>query len=239
MDDSPLLEIRDLHAGYEGVEVLHGINLTVDQGSVTAVLGANGSGKSTLMAVAAGIHGATRGQVTYCGEAVTDTSGARLARNGLCLVPEGRGVFPNLTVRENLWVMTHCGVSRREVEERAFSHFPRLSERCNQPAGSLSGGEQQMLAMARAIVSDPKLLLLDELSMGLAPAVVEVLYGQVAELARSGVTVVVVEQFARIALSVATNGVVMLGGGILYSGPPKEVESVLHSAYLGSDVGSK
>jgi len=236
MDESPLLEFQDLHAGYEGVEVLHSINLTVDQGSVTAVLGANGAGKSTLMAVAAGVHGATQGRVTYCGELVTASSAARLARRGLCLVPEGRGVFPNLTVRENLWVMTHCGASRRDVEEQAFGRFPRLSERCNQSAGSLSGGEQQMLAMARAVVSNPKLLMLDELSMGLAPAVVEELYGHVVELARGGVTVVVVEQFARIALSVATFGVVMSGGRIVHSGPPEEVESVLHSAYLGSEA---
>ncbi|HVA07865.1 MAG TPA: ABC transporter ATP-binding protein [Acidimicrobiales bacterium] len=234
MSEAPLLEIRDLHAGYEGVEVLHSVDLTIDAGSVTAVLGANGAGKSTLMAVAAGIHDPTSGDVAFCGESITGSSAARLARRGLCLVPEGRGVFPNLTVRENLWMMTYCGTRRHDVEDRAYSHFPRLSERRSQHAGSLSGGEQQMLAMARAVVSDPKLLLLDELSMGLAPMVVEELYGLVGELARTGVTVVVVEQFARIALSVATTGVVMSGGRIVHAGAPAEIESALHSAYLGT-----
>jgi branched-chain amino acid transport system ATP-binding protein len=234
MADPPLLEVCGVHAAYEGVEALHGLDFAVAPGTVTAVLGANGAGKSTLLAVIAGLLAPTRGEVRFDGNRVTGKSAASLARKGLCMVPEGRGVFPNLTVRENLWVMTHSGVSRKEVETRAFEQFPRLSQRKDQHAGTLSGGEQQMLAMARAVATRPRLLLLDELSMGLAPIVVDELFGHVAELAGDGITVVVVEQFARTALTVATAGIVMAGGRIVHSGPSSEVEAVLHSAYLGT-----
>ncbi len=233
MADQALLEVCDVHAAYEGVEALHGVSLSVDRGTVTAVLGANGAGKSTLLAVIAGLLAPSAGEVRFAGARVTGTNPASLARNGLCMVPEGRGVFPNLTVRENLWVMTHSGANRKEVEARAYERFPRLSQRRDQPAGTLSGGEQQMLAMARAVATRPRLLLLDELSMGLAPIVVDELYTHVAQLAGDGVTVVVVEQFARTALTVATAGVVMSGGRIVHAGPSSEVEGVLHSAYLG------
>jgi branched-chain amino acid transport system ATP-binding protein len=234
MDSGAMLEVVDVHACYEGVEVLHGIDLKIKAGTVTAVLGPNGAGKSTLMSVIAGLHSPTEGEVNFEGERVTANSAARLARRGLCLVPEGRGVFPNLTVRENLWVMTHSGVNRSDIEDRAYVRFPRLAERRNQPAGSLSGGEQQMLAMARAVSTSPKLLILDELSMGLAPIIVDELYRHVAELSNEGATVLVVEQFARIALSVATSGAVMVGGRIVHAGPSHEIEAILHSAYLGS-----
>src|ERR1039458_7864022 len=153
MADPALLEVSDVHAAYEGVEALHGVDLTVDKGTVTAVLGANGAGKSTLLAVIAGLLAPTKGEVRFDGARVTGTNPASLARKGLCMVPEGRGVFPNLTVRENLWVMTHSGMSRDEVESRAYERFPRLSQRRDQPAGTLSGGEQQMLAMARAVAT--------------------------------------------------------------------------------------
>jgi branched-chain amino acid transport system ATP-binding protein len=229
-----MLQVSGVRAAYEGVEVLHGIDLDVYPGTITAVLGANGSGKSTLMMVISGLLESTAGAVTFEGERVKTSSASKLARRGLCLVPEGRGVFPNLTVRENLWVMTHAGVSRKDIEARAYERFPRLAERREQAAGSLSGGEQQMLAMARAVATKPRLLILDELSMGLAPLVVDELYRHVARLAEEGVTVVVVEQFARIALSVASSGVVMVGGRIVHTGPSSEVQEVLHSAYLGS-----
>jgi branched-chain amino acid transport system ATP-binding protein len=236
MADQPLLEVRNVHAAYEGVEALHGVSLTVDKGTVTAVLGANGAGKSTLLAVIAGLLAPTAGEVHFDGERTRGKSAALLARKGLCMVPEGRGVFPNLTVRENLWVMTHSGTNRKEVEARAYEQFPRLSQRSEQHAGTLSGGEQQMLAMARAVATRPRLLLLDELSMGLAPIVVDELYTHVAQLAGEGVTVVVVEQFARTALTVATSGMVMAGGRVVHSGPASEVEGVLHSAYLGTST---
>jgi branched-chain amino acid transport system ATP-binding protein len=230
----PLLEFRGVRAAYEEVEVIHGVDAAFEEGVVTAVLGANGAGKSTLLALAAGIMGASEGEVRYAGQKVREGSTASLARRGLCLIPEGRGVFPNLTVRENLWVMTHTGSGRRHVERCAYERFPRLEDRRDQPAGTLSGGEQQMLAMARAVASTPRLLLLDELSMGLAPIIVDELYNHVVQLAREGITVVVVEQFARTALSVATSAMVMANGRIVQSGSARDMESVLHSAYLGT-----
>jgi branched-chain amino acid transport system ATP-binding protein len=229
----PLLEFRGVRAAYEEVEVIHGVDATFEEGVVTAVLGANGAGKSTLLALAAGIVGPSKGDVRYAGDKVRMGSTASLARRGLCLIPEGRGVFPNLTVRENLLVMTHSGSGRRHVERCAFERFPRLADRRDQPAGTLSGGEQQMLALARAVATSPRLLMLDELSMGLAPIVVDELYKHVAQLAAEGITVVVVEQFARTALSVATSAMVMANGRIVHTGAAGEVESVLHSAYLG------
>ncbi len=228
-----LLEFRGVRAAYEEVEVIHGIDATFEEGVVTAVLGANGAGKSTLLALAAGIMGPSEGEVRFVGEKVKVGSTSTLARRGLCLIPEGRGVFPNLTVRENLWVMTHSGSGRRHVERCAFERFPRLEGRRDQPAGTLSGGEQQMLALARAVATSPRLLLLDELSMGLAPIVVDELYNHVVQLATEGITVVVVEQFARTALSVATSAMVMANGRIVQAGSASDVESVLHSAYLG------
>jgi branched-chain amino acid transport system ATP-binding protein len=230
----PILEARRVRAGYEGVEVLHGIDLSVEPGSVTAVLGPNGAGKSTLLAVLAGLHEPTDGEVRFEGGLVRTNRADKLVREGLCLIPEGRGVFPNLTVQENLWMMTHQGVSRRDVEARAFERFPQLSGRKAQHAGTLSGGEQQMLAMARAVATEPRVLLLDELSMGLAPLVVEELYRVVGGLASEGITVLVVEQFAEFALSVARWAAVMAGGRIVHSGSAAEVASSLHELYLGA-----
>jgi branched-chain amino acid transport system ATP-binding protein len=229
-----LLEFRGVRAAYEEVEVIHGIDARFEEGVVTAILGANGAGKSTLLAMAAGIMAPREGEVRFAGKEVRAGSTSSLARRGLCLIPEGRGIFPNLTVRENLWVMTHCGSGRRHVERCAFERFPRLEERRDQPAGTMSGGEQQMLALARAIATHPRLLLLDELSMGLAPLVVEALYEHVLHLAAEGITVVVVEQFARTALTVASQAIVMANGRIVQRGTSTDVESVLHSAYLGT-----
>src|ERR1700683_2724385 len=173
---APLLGFRGVRASYEEVEVIHGVDATFEEGAVTAVLGANGAGKSTLLSLAVGVMAPSEGEVRYAGEKVKAGSTSSLARQGVCLVPEGRGVFPNLTVRENLWMATHTGTSRARVEAVTFERFPLLAERRRQLAGSLSGGEQQMLALARALATDPALVLLDELSMGLAPRVVEQLY---------------------------------------------------------------
>jgi branched-chain amino acid transport system ATP-binding protein len=238
MSEQPLLEFRGVRAAYEEVEVIHGVDAAFSEGVVTAILGANGAGKSTLLSLAAGIMAPTEGEVRFAGEAVRMGTTSRLARNGLCLIPEGRGVFPNLTVRENLWVMTHSGAGRRHVESCAFDRFPRLGERRDQHAGRLSGGEQQMLALARALATSPRLLMLDELSMGLAPLVVEQLYEHVVQLASEGLTVVLVEQFARTALSVATSAMVMANGRIVQTGSTSDVESVLQSAYLGNTESS-
>jgi branched-chain amino acid transport system ATP-binding protein len=238
-DVSPaLLEARGVRACYEGVEVIHGIDLRIEPGTVTAILGPNGAGKSTFLAVAAGLHECSAGVVSFDGAPVSVARAASLARAGLCLIPEGRGVFPNLTVQENLWMMTHNGSSRPAIEERAFARFPQLASRRGQVAGTLSGGEQQMLAMARAVATEPRLLLLDELSMGLAPLVVEELYGVVRNLAADGVTVVVVEQFAEFALSVASWAVVMAGGRAMHAGPAAEVADSLHDMYLGTSAAN-
>jgi branched-chain amino acid transport system ATP-binding protein len=164
---------------------------------------------------------------------VTGASPDSLARAGVCTVPEGRGVFPNLTVAENLKLLSHCGVKPRHAFEVAFEHFPRLGDRRTVLAGRLSGGEQQMLALVRALATDPALILLDELSMGLAPTIVEELYERVADLARTGVSILLVEQFAAVVLGIADEVAVMTHGRIAASGRPDEVASTLSSAYLG------
>src|SRR4029453_3006372 len=165
---------------YERIEVLHGVDLAVPPGTVFALLGPNGAGKSTTRNIASGQMVPTHGSVYLAGRRVNGAPADQLARAGVCTIPEGRGVFPNLTVRENLQMMSFAGVSVSEVEEVAFARFPRLAERRQQLVGTRSGGEQQRLAMARGVATNPALLLLDELSMGLAPLVVEELYGVVA-----------------------------------------------------------
>ena len=232
VDLVPLLELRAIRAGYDRMEVLHGIDLAVRPGEVLAILGPNGAGKTTLLQVLAGMHAPTSGDLVIGGRILTGADPGTLARRGLCLIPEGRGIFPNLTVAENLWMMTRRGHRRPEIEARAYAAFPRLGERRTQLAGSMSGGEQQMLAMARAVATDPGVLLLDELSMGLAPLVVEQLYASVAAVAATGVTIVVVEQFVRTVLDVADRAVALVGGRIVLAGTPADVAPHLHSAYL-------
>ena len=233
-EPTPALELIDVHAAYGRIEVLHGVDLTVPRGCVVALLGPNGAGKSTTLRVASGQMQPTRGHVHLSGHHLNGADPDRLARAGLCTIPEGRGVFPNLTVEENLRLFAYTATaSEKEVRERTFAQFPRLHERRGQMAGRLSGGEQQMLAMARALSTDPALLMLDELSMGLAPLIVEQLYELVAEIAATGVSVLVVEQFARRALAVAQYAVVMVGGRVTAVGEPADVESQLSEAYLG------
>lgn len=234
MTEQPVLELRNVRAGYGRIEVLHGIDLTVPRGSVAALLGPNGAGKTTTLAVASGQLRPVSGEVILAGRKVTGADPADLVRAGMCTVPEGRGVFRSLTVRENLRMATYGGARPAEVEERAFGSFPRLGDRRSQLAGTLSGGEQQMLALARALVTDPSVLLLDELSMGLAPIIVEELYREVARLAGTGVSVLVVEQFARTVLEVADVAAIMQQGRITAVGTPAAIESELSDAYLGA-----
>jgi len=228
-----LLSVRGLRAGYGTIEVLHGIDLDVPVGSVVAVLGPNGAGKTTLLSVLSGLHPAGGGEVLLAGRRVNGARADDLARAGLCLVPEGRGIFANLTVAEHLRMATHSGRSLGDIEAETYARFPKLAERRGQVAGTLSGGEQQMLALARGLATDPALLLLDELSMGLAPLIVEELYEQVAAIAASGVSIVVVEQFARTVLGVADLAAVIVQGRIGGVGPPDEIEAQLSTAYLG------
>ncbi|MGA8258299.1 MAG: ABC transporter ATP-binding protein [Nocardioides sp.] len=229
----PILEIVDLHAAYGRIEVLRGVNLAIPRGAVMALLGPNGAGKSTLTKVIAGQKKATDGDIHLGGVNVKNASPEELARLGLCTVPEGRSVFPNLSVEENLTLMSYAGVSAEQVLETAYSYFPRLSERRRQLAGTMSGGEQQMLAMSRALASDPALLLLDELSMGLAPLIVEELYETVQQIAESGVSILCIEQFARTALKVSDYAAVMTGGRIVATGEPDEILETMSDVILG------
>jgi branched-chain amino acid transport system ATP-binding protein len=230
-----LLELRGVRAAYDRIDVLFGIDLEVPEGSVVALLGPNGAGKTTTLRVAAGLQAPTAGDVLLCGRRINGTSPEDLARLGLCLIPEGRGIFPNLSVRENLRMMTYSGVSQSAVESEAYARFPRLEERRKQIAGTLSGGEQQMLAMARGLATRPALLLLDELSMGLAPIIVEELYGLVAQIAREGVSILVVEQFASTVLGVADLAAVLVHGRVARIGTPAELQDELSKAYLGGE----
>jgi branched-chain amino acid transport system ATP-binding protein len=225
--------MRGVRAAYGTIEVLHGVDLTLMAGEVLAVLGPNGAGKTTTLEVLAGLHPLSGGDVFVAGRRVNGATASDLARTGLCLIPEGRGIFPNLTVRENLRMASYSRRSAGEIEATAYARFPRLGERRRQLAGTMSGGEQQMLALARGLATDPAVLVLDELSMGLAPLVVEELYAQVAALARTGVSVLVVEQFARVVLGVADRAAIMLHGCVVDVGTPYEIESKLSSAYLG------
>jgi len=231
---SPALELRGVRAGYGTIDVLHGVDLVLHEGEVLALLGANGAGKSTTLKVATGQIVPSAGTVSLCGREVNGVPFDALARAGVCLVPEGRGVFPNLTVTENLRMATFTGTSFREVLDRAFQQFPRLAQRRKQTAGTLSGGEQQMLALARALATAPAVLLLDELSMGLAPLVVQELYTHVQRIAATGVPILVVEQFAYEVLAFADAAAVMQGGRVHAVGPAADIADQLQDLYLGA-----
>jgi branched-chain amino acid transport system ATP-binding protein len=230
---APVIEFDRVSARYGSVEVLHDVSMAVAAGSVFAVLGPNGAGKTTMLSVIAGLLPASSGRLLIAGNDVGHLDATTRAGVGVCLVPEGRGVFPSLTVAENLWMMTHLGATRGDIEERAFARFPKLRDRRHQLAGTMSGGEQQMLALA--LTTDPAILLLDELSMGLAPKIVAELYDVVVGVAhQEQLTVVLVEQFARTVLSIADRAALVSGGRVLDVGTPDDIEADLQSAYLGS-----
>jgi branched-chain amino acid transport system ATP-binding protein len=229
-----VLELRGVRAAYDEVTVLHGVDISVAAAQVVALLGPNGAGKTTTLKVAAGVHPLRSGRLLLGGR---DLAGARprdLARAGVCLIPEGRGVFPNLSIRDNLRMMTFTGRPQAEIEEFAYQRFPVLGKHASRAAGTLSGGEQQMLSLARGLATDPAVLLLDELSMGLAPVVVGKLYEQVAEIATRGVGVLLVEQFATAALAIASQAAVLVRGRVARTGSPDEVRAELSDLYLGS-----
>jgi branched-chain amino acid transport system ATP-binding protein len=231
---APLLELRHVTAAYGRIQVLHGVDLVVPRGQVVALLGPNGAGKTTSLLVATGQHPATAGCVHVAGRHVNGVRPEALARLGVCTIPEGRGVFRSLTVRENLVMASYRGLPSEHIIEVAVARFPRLGERIDQVVGTMSGGEQQMLAMARALATDPALMIIDELSMGLAPLIVGELYELVAGIARDGVSVLVVEQFARTVLGVADTAVIMQHGRVVAAGPPQDLEAELSAAYLGA-----
>jgi ABC-type branched-subunit amino acid transport system ATPase component len=234
------LSVRDLRAGYGRIEVLHGISLDVPKGSALALLGPNGAGKTTLLKAISGQLPLTSGSVEVHGRPLGRTTTTdHLARAGLCMIPEGRAIFPNLTVAENLLMYTYrrSGLRSSSIEERAFERFAQLGHRRKQLAGTLSGGEQRMLSMARALTTDPDILLLDELSMGLAPLVVEELYGIVGQLVTSEqLTIVLVEQFVQTALTLADQAVIMVNGELVKRGTPAEIRADVVSAYLGDSA---
>jgi len=235
---SALLEIRDLVTAYGKIEALKGVTLDVQQGSITCLLGPNGAGKTTLMMTAAGILQPRSGSIRFAGAEIAGRPPHAIVAGGIALVPENRLVFPSMTVLDNL----HAGAYQRrdrEIEidiEKLFARFPRLQERSGQNAGTLSGGEQQMLAVARALMSRPKLLLMDEPSLGLAPLVVEEIFRIIAQLHQDGVSIFLVEQNAHMALKVAQHFYLMEQGKVTFSGTPGALaeDEVIRRAYLGS-----
>jgi branched-chain amino acid transport system ATP-binding protein len=237
---SPLaLSAVGVRTGYGRIEVLHGVSLDVAKGSALALLGPNGAGKTTLLKAISGQLAFTAGTVVVGGHKLGRNATEHLARAGVCMIPEGRSVFPNLTVAENLLMYTHrrSGLKTAWIEERAFERFPVLGGRRKQLAGTLSGGEQRMLSMARALTTDPKILLIDELSMGLAPMIVEDLYGLVGQLVSSEqLTIIMVEQFVQTALSIADFAAIMVNGELVKSGTPTEIRADVVGAYLGAET---
>ncbi len=232
------LSAVDVRAGYGRIEVLHGISLEVRKGSALALLGPNGAGKTTLLKAISGQLALTAGTVEVAGQRLGRNAAEQLARSGVCMIPEGRSIFPNLTVSENLLMYTfrRAGLKSAWVEERAFERFPALSGRRKQLAGTLSGGEQRMLSMARALTTDPQILLLDELSMGLAPIIVDQLYDVVGQLVASeGLTIIMVEQFVQTALSFADEAAIMVNGELVKQGTPADIHADVVGAYLGAD----
>jgi branched-chain amino acid transport system ATP-binding protein len=234
---SRALELSGVDAAYGPVQALFSLSLPVAEGKVTAVLGPNGAGKTTSLRVAAGLLTPKAGQVTLRGTDVTGTAPRRIARSGLCLIPEGRGTFPSLTVRENLLLQCPiAGKKMAQVEEIAYGRFPVLGQRKNQIAGTLSGGEQHMLALSRALTTDPQVILIDEISMGLAPIIVERLFDSVAEIAAEGRTIVLVEQLAELVLEIADFAAVISKGAVVTIGQPGDIRHSLEEIYLGADV---
>jgi branched-chain amino acid transport system ATP-binding protein len=229
-----VLELRGVSAGYDTGLVLRDVNLVVPHGSVVALLGPNGAGKTTLLRVASGLLRPAAGQLLLDGVELTGKPAHELAGRGICHVPEGRGVFPALTVADNLRLQAPPALDRRATSTAA-SVFPRLGERAGQMAGTLSGGEQQMLALAHAYLAEPKVVLLDEVSMGLAPKIVEEIFGYLRQLAESGRSLLLVEQYVKRALELADYVYILNRGQIRFAGEPAEVgdEAILES-YLGA-----
>ena len=233
-----MLEIRDLATAYGKIEALKGVTLSARAGEVTCLLGPNGAGKTTLMMTLAGILKPQRGSITFEGEELVGKTPAEMVARGLALVPENRLVFPALSVRENLLAGAFKRRDRAGIAqdiERMLDRFPRLRERFEQFAGTLSGGEQQMLAVARALMSRPRLLLMDEPSVGLAPKVVSEIFGIVRQLHAEGTSIFLVEQNAHMALKVAQHFFLMEQGRISFSGTPGQLaeDDVVQRAYLG------
>ena len=230
---TPLLSLKKITAGYGEISILKDVSMDLFSGQIYALLGPNGGGKSTTLKVCSGQLLPTKGELIIAGKVMTGSEPNALARAGICTIPEGKGIFPNLTVRENLLMMTSSGATIEAIEQFTYQRFPQLSSRTKQLAGTLSGGEQQMLAMSRALSTDPAILLLDELSMGLAPLIVGQLYEIVQQIAEEGVAILVVEQFANTVLEIATTAGIMTLGKLTKEGTPSDIQNDLKHAYLG------
>ena len=229
----PLLSLKKVTAGYGEISILKDVSIDLFSGQIYALLGSNGGGKSTTLKVCSGQLLPTKGELIIAGKVMTGSEPNALARAGICTIPEGKGIFPNLTVRENLLMMASSGATIEAIEQVTYQRFPQLSSRIKQLAGTLSGGEQQMLAMSRALSTDPAILLLDELSMGLAPLIVGQLYEIVQQIAEEGVAILVVEQFANTVLEIATTAGIMTHGKLTKEGTPSDIQKDLKHAYLG------
>ena len=232
-----MLEVRDLRAGYGHVEVLRGVSLTLGQGEIVALLGANGAGKTTFNAVLSGLIAPWGGTVAFDGAPLPPGDPKAALDAGVVQVPEGRHIFPNLTVRENLWLggYRRGRADRARNLERVLDTFPRLAERLKQPAGTMSGGEQQMLAIGRGLMGDPRLLILDEPSLGLSPLLVEEMFALIGRLNAGGLTILLVEQNVHLTLEVAHRGFVMENGAITVAGTARDLleNPELQRSYLG------
>ena len=242
MSDMMLLDIADLRVSYGNIEVLHGIHLRVGKGEIVTVLGANGAGKSTTLLTISGLVRAVSGTIRFGDIPLHKLPAHQVVRMGVAQVPEGRRVFGTLTVQENMNLGAFVNRDRQEIkktQEWIYSLFPRLAQRQDQLAGTLSGGEQQMLAIGRALMSQPQILLLDEPSLGLAPLLVKTIFQTIKDINESGVTVVLVEQNARAALKLAHRGYVLELGRIVLDGPSESLlaNPDVQAAYLGGHVG--
>lgn len=233
-----MLEVHDLDVFYGDAQALHGMALHVDEGEVVTLVGANGAGKTTTLRAISGLERVARGDIVFEGESIAGSPGHTRAELGMSLVPEGRELWPSLTVLENLELGCYAKSARKhrdESLERVYDLFPRLQDRTKQPAGSMSGGEQQMVAIARALMSRPRLLMFDEPSLGLAPVVVTQVFAIIRRLAQEGLTILLVEQNLKKALEVADRGYVVETGSITMQGPARELLSNegIRAAYLG------
>ena len=232
-----MLKIDNLKVNYGGIEAVKGISFDVEEGSIVTLIGANGAGKSTTLRTIAGLVSARSGNVTFMGENITGKPAHQIVSKGITLVPEGRRVFPDLTVLENLKIGAYLRNDNLDEDIRwVYNLFPRLEERSWQAAGTLSGGEQQMLAVGRALMSRPKLMMMDEPSLGLAPLVVKGIFDIIKEINKQGVTILLIEQNANMALHTADMGYVLETGRITLSGPGKELlkDEAVKKAYLGT-----
>jgi branched-chain amino acid transport system ATP-binding protein len=233
-----LLEMKDAVLNYGKIQALHGISVEVDEGEVVSLIGANGAGKTSTMRALSGVRGLSAGSVVFNGEDVTKMRADQRLRKGLVLCPEGRGIFPGMTVTENLNMGAYTRKDKSAIDEdydRVFDLFPRLLERKKQIAGTMSGGEQQMLAIGRALMSRPKLLMLDEPSMGLAPMLIQQIFDIITEISQQGTTILVVEQNAKQALSRSDRAYVLETGNIVKTGTGPELldDPSVREAYLG------